>query len=139
MVDAQPGKRETWNPHLALYEEVIREFGRLGRVTVRGKSTLESLSKEDLLRIVARIGAERLAPDTFGAAEKLVAAAEQLRASLAAIDRASLSPVSAAKLSEVETQLAPTVRTVQAMTKVASCIARSSSRSLCRSPAARSR
>ena len=78
---------------------------------------MESLSKEDLLRIVARIGAERFAPDTFEAAEKLVAAAEQLRASLAAIDRANLSPVTAAKLSEVETQLAPTVRTVQAMTK----------------------
>lgn len=110
-------KKERGTPHLALYEEVIKEFGRLGRVTVRGNSTLESLSKEDLLRIVARIGAERLAPDTFAAAEKLVVAAEQLRASLAAIDRASLPAGPAARLAEVEALLAPTVRTVQAITK----------------------
>lgn len=99
----------------ALFQAVNAKFGEIGRVAQSGRVILDSISKEDLLKVIARVAPGTLLP---GFAQKLEDACKQVLAleqTLSGIAAAGLSGESAARLASLRQALAPMVNDVRAV------------------------
>ncbi|HWE04435.1 MAG TPA: hypothetical protein VG326_18670 [Tepidisphaeraceae bacterium] len=99
---------------LELYRDVTTSLKSMGRITQFGGQAFESISKADLLKVIAKTGVEKLAP---GFAGNLTAAVQQiidLEAIVHSIATASLSGPAIAKLAAFQTALGPLVKDARA-------------------------
>lgn len=95
----------------ALYFAVMREFQKIGRVSQAGKVMLDSIAKEDLLRVVRKIAPGTLMPgnkfdQTLQSACEQITAIDQILNSPGA---ARLAGVASAKFAEVKDRLIPII------------------------------
>ena len=95
----------------AVYSAVMREFQKIGRVSQAGKVMLDSIAKEDLLRVVRKIAPGTLMPgnrfdQTLQSACEQVTAIDQILNSPGA---AHLAGVASAKFAEVKDRLIPII------------------------------
>jgi hypothetical protein len=98
-----------------LFRAVAAKFGEVGRVAQSGRFVLDSLAKEDLLKVLAQVAPGTLLP---GMVEKLEDAFRQVLAleqALAGISSAGLSGESAARLASLRQTIAPMVNDVKAL------------------------
>lgn len=102
------------SPARIFTDKVVDEFKDIGRVTSRGKPILDSLSKEDLLKIMAKLDSEGFIP---GYVTKFQAMVDELNALKKAIEdlsgNAVLTGSASAKLAEIRMVLAPLLYDVQ--------------------------
>jgi type II secretory pathway pseudopilin PulG len=97
-------------------DRVVGEFTKIGRVTYFGKPVLDSLSKEDLFKIMAKIESENFVPDYVKRFQDLCNALIGLRKAIE--DLASnnvVKGVASAKLAEIRGVLAPVFNDVQSI------------------------
>ncbi len=102
----------------SLYTAVMDEFRKIGRVAQSGKVMLDSIAKEDLLKVIRKIAPGTLLPggnfgDVFQAACNQIA---ELQNALNAIDTAALTGSSSAKFAALRDRLAPLLNDLSAVT-----------------------
>ncbi|HZQ52508.1 MAG TPA: hypothetical protein VFB14_09935 [Bryobacteraceae bacterium] len=95
----------------ALYFAVMREFQKIGRVSQAGKVMLDSIAKDDLLKVVRKIAPGTLMPgnkfdQTLQSACEQITAIDQILNSPGA---AQLTGVASAKFAEVKDRLIPII------------------------------
>lgn len=104
------------SPAKQFTDRVVGEFMKIGRVTYFGKPVLDSLSKEDLLKIMAKLESENFVPDYVRRFQDLCNALISLRKVIE--DLASnnvVKGVASAKLAEIRGVLAPVFNDVQSI------------------------
>ena len=96
--------------------KVLEEFKKIGRVTKYGTPVLESLSKEDLFKVMAKFESEDFFPDY---AEKFKEVCKQIIALRTAIETISsnqaLQGSASAKLAQIRAVMAPIFNNVEAI------------------------
>lgn len=100
----------------AFTQNVLDEFKKIGRVTKFGNPVLDSLSKEDLLKVMAKFESEKFFP---GYAEKFKELCRQIVALRDAVveltANAALSGAASSTVAEIRTILAPIFNDVDAI------------------------
>ncbi|HJY30431.1 MAG TPA: hypothetical protein VJ306_20530 [Pyrinomonadaceae bacterium] len=100
----------------AFTKNVLNEFKKIGRVTKFGNPVLDSLSKEDLLKIMAKFESEKFFPDYK---EKFKALCDQITGLRDAIvgltSNDALRGAASSKVAEIRTILAPIFNDVDAI------------------------
>jgi len=90
-----------------LFKEVVDRFSKLGRVSPRGKWVTESISKEDLLKIIANVASNKVITNFTTGLQQVCADVANLKKVLDAVPRADLPGSASAELARVEHVLAP--------------------------------
>ncbi len=102
-----------------LFDDVIREFREIGRVSGSSKAMLDSISKEDLMKVLRRVGPNTLLPrfvDRLGPACENASALRKAMKKVA--DNAKyLSGGANAKLTELREALTPLCNDIQSFFK----------------------
>jgi hypothetical protein len=97
-------------------DKVVAEFTKIGRVSYFGNPVLDSLSKEDLFKIMAKLESENFVPDYVKRFQDLCNELNNLRT---AIETLSANDVvkgaASAKLAEIRGLLAPVFNDVQSI------------------------
>jgi hypothetical protein len=97
-------------------ERVLGEFREIGRVTRRGTPILDSLSKGDLLKIMAKLESEGFVPDYVAKFQAMVDELNQLQKAIGDLSKSkTLTGAASAKLAEIRMVLAPLFYDVQAI------------------------
>jgi hypothetical protein len=95
---------------------ILGEFKEIGRSSKWGNPVLDSLSKEDLLKIMAKLDSESLLPDYVNRFQQMVDELNALRKAIEALSQNTILTGSAsAKLAEIRMVLAPLFYDVQAI------------------------
>jgi hypothetical protein len=95
-------------------KKVLDEFKKIGRVTKYGKPVLDSLSKEDLFKVMAKFEAQDFFPDY---AEKFKEVCNQIIALRTAVETisAKLQGPASSKLAQIRVVMAPIFNNVEAI------------------------
>jgi hypothetical protein len=100
-----------------VFNAVMSEFREIGRVASSGKRMLDSVSKEDLMKILRRVGPNTLRPSFL---ENLEAACRQfteLEQAMAAIKSETLNGDASAKFAKLQEALSPLLNDLQCLFK----------------------
>src|SRR2546421_1240365 len=104
------------SPAQQFTDKILGEFTAIGRSSRWGNPVLDSLSKEDLLKIMAKLESEGFVPDYVTKFQTMVDELNELKK---AIDDLSRNPIltgaASAKLAEIRMVLAPLFYDVQAI------------------------
>src|SRR5438876_1933506 len=104
------------SPAQQFTDKIVGEFTAIGRSSKWGNPVLDSLSKEDLLKIMAKLESEGFVPDYVTKFQTMVDELNELKK---AIDDLSRNPIltgaASAKLAEIRMVLAPLFYDVQAI------------------------
>jgi hypothetical protein len=96
--------------------KVLEEFKKIGRVTKYGKPVLDSLSKEDLFKVMAKFESKDFFPDY---AERFKAVCNQIIALRTAVEQISGNPAlrgsASAKVAQIRAVMAPIFNNVEAI------------------------
>lgn len=101
----------------AVYDAVQREFKEIGRVSARGKWMLDSISKEDLMKVLRKIAPDSLMPDTIKNLQATYAQLTTLKTAIANVQTGLLSGESSAKFAKMQETLAPLVNDIDSLFK----------------------
>ncbi len=106
------------SPAQQFTDQILGEFTAIGRSSRWGNPVLDSLSKEDLLKIMAKLESERFLPDYVTKFQTMVDELNALRTAIEALsNNAILTGAASAKLAEIRMVLAPLFYDVQAILK----------------------
>jgi len=98
-------------------EKVLEQFKNIGRKTLLGNAVLDSLSKEDLFKVMGKLESEDFFPDYVKKFQVLCDQIEQLRVAL--VDNIAADPMlrgtASTKIAEVRAILAPIFNNVTAI------------------------
>jgi len=102
------------SPAKIFTDKIVREFKDIGRVTRRGRPILDSLSKDDLLKIMAKLDSEGFVPDYVTKFQAMVDELNALKKEIEDLSQNTILTGSAsAKLAEIRMVLAPLFYDVQ--------------------------
>lgn len=90
-----------------LYDDVLKKFRELGRVAQSGKPMLNSLSKEDLLKVLEKIAPNALTPELTTSLKTVSEQITVVRNTLKSIAPDQLPGDTSAKFSEIQATLSP--------------------------------
>jgi hypothetical protein len=97
-------------------DKILGEFRDIGRSSKWGNPVLDSLSKEDLLKIMAKLDSESFVPDYVKKFQQMVDELNELRKAIEALSKNNiLTGSTSAKLAEIRMVLAPLFYDVQAI------------------------
>ena len=104
------------SPAKVFTDRVVGEFKKIGRVTYFGNPVLDSLSKEDLFKIMAKLESENFVPDYAKRFQDLVDELNNLRKAIETLAANNVvKGVASAKLAEIRAILAPVFNDVQSI------------------------
>lgn len=104
------------SPAQQFTDNILGEFKEIGRSSKWGNPVLDSLSKEDLLKIMAKLDSESFLPDYVKRFQQMVDELNALRKAIEALSENKILTGSAsAKLAEIRMVLAPLFYDVQAI------------------------
>lgn len=98
-----------------LYDNVLKKFRELGRVAQSGKSMLDSLSKEDLLKVLEKIAPNALAPQLTTNLQAVSDEIAAVQKTLKGINPAQLPGETSAKFSAIQATLFPLLNDFQSI------------------------
>jgi hypothetical protein len=96
-----------------LYGAVMTRFKEIGRVSAAGKHMLDSISKEDLLKVVGSVGPNTLLPKLLTQLSEVSAEVNALSDALERIDITHLDGEASAKFAAMHEALAPVLSDMQ--------------------------
>ena len=100
-----------------LFDTVIQEFSDIGRVAASGKRMLESISKEDLMKVLRKVGPATLRPTFVTELETACQQFTQLKGAIEAVKAEHLSGEASAKFAKMQEVLAPLLNDIQCFFK----------------------
>jgi hypothetical protein len=104
------------SPAKEFTDRVVGEFTKIGRVTFFGNPVLDSLSKEDLFKIMAKLESENFVPDYVHRFQELCNELNNLRTAIETLASNSVvRGAASAKLAEIRGVLAPVFNDVQSI------------------------
>jgi hypothetical protein len=103
-----PSKAAT-NQVQDLYSEVKASFAQLGRVASSGRMMLDSLSKEDLLKVLGKVAPKTLVPNLSKDLETACSEVESLDKTISEIDIKVLSGDASAKFAAMRSAIEPLI------------------------------
>lgn len=104
------------SPAQQFTDKIVGEFTAIGRSSRWGNPVLDSLSKEDLLKIMAKLESEGFVPDYVTKFQTMVDELNELKKAIDDLSRnAILTGAASAKLAEIRMVLAPLFYDVQAI------------------------
>jgi hypothetical protein len=104
------------SPAKEFTDRVVGEFTKIGRVTSFGNPVLDSLSKEDLFKIMAKLESENFVPDYVQRFQELCDELNGLRKAIETLAANNVvKGVASAKLAEIRTVLAPVFNDVKSI------------------------
>lgn len=109
---AAPGATVT--PH-GLVQDVVVEFKRLGRVSLFNNVMLDSVAKNDVLKVLAKLGATDLAPNFVAQFPALLGKLDELQAALVEIDKIVLTGDASANYAALRATLSPLLSDLAAL------------------------
>src|SRR5688572_20418851 len=96
--------------------KVLEEFKKIGRVTLFGNPVLDSLSKEDLFKVMGKLESQDFFPDYMAKFQVLCDQIIDLRKAIEALtNNAMLRGAASSRLAEMRSILAPIFNNVQAI------------------------
>jgi hypothetical protein len=96
--------------------KVLDEFKKIGRVTMFGRPVLDSLSKEDLFKVMGKMESENFFPDYVAKFQVLCDQISDLRTAVEALAaNTMLRGAASSKIAEIRAILAPIFNDVQAI------------------------
>jgi hypothetical protein len=98
-----------------LYDAVLKKFGELGRVAQSGKGILDSLAKDDLLKVLEKVGPESLVPSILANLQKVAIEINGVEQAMESIDPARLTGDASAKFTALQGRLAPLLNDFKAI------------------------
>lgn len=111
------GKSEAVNPSAELFKtKVLEQFKNMGRKTLRGQAVLDSLSKEDLFKVIGKLDLEEFFPAYFAKFRILCDQISELRKAIEALTaNTELRGSASTKVAEIRSILAPIFNDVSAI------------------------
>lgn len=104
------------NPAQEFTDQVVDEFKKIGRVTMWGRPILDSLSKEDLLKVMAKLESENFFPDYVERVQVLCNEIFELKTALETLaSNPLLTGATSAKLAQIREVLAPIFNDIQCL------------------------
>jgi hypothetical protein len=82
----------------ALYDDVLKKFSELGRVAQSGKGMLDSLAKDDLLKVLEKVAPKALAPSFMANLQNVADEIIGVQKAMGSIDPSKLTGVQAQNL-----------------------------------------
>jgi hypothetical protein len=109
------GVERQWSAEAERFKTgVLQQFKNVGRVTRWGNPVLDSLSKEDLLKVMAKLDLERFFPDYVAKLQDLLDRIKALRTAIESIaSNQKLAGAASAKLSELRAIVTPLISDAQ--------------------------
>lgn len=98
-----------------LYQAVVTRFKEIGRVSVAGKAMLDSISKEDLLKVLRSVAPDTLLPNLVAELKDACNQINALDDALTAIDINHLDGEANAKFAAMREALAPVLSDMQCL------------------------
>ncbi|HJR09140.1 MAG TPA: hypothetical protein VJ842_17910 [Pyrinomonadaceae bacterium] len=98
-----------------LLNQVNKQFAALGRVTLTGRLMLDSLAKNDLLKVLTKVGADRLTPDAVKRFQELLTEVQTLQEELGKVKTELLAGEASAKFAAMRDALAPLINDLEAV------------------------
>jgi hypothetical protein len=102
-------------PVRILFKAVSTKFREIGRVAQSGRWTLDSLAKQDLLKVLAQVAPGTILPSFTGRLEEACKQVKALEEVLAGIDGSRLSGTASARLAALRQALVPMINDVGAI------------------------
>jgi hypothetical protein len=99
----------------ALFDAVSSKFKDIGRVAQSGRWVLDSLAKDDLLKVMARVAPGILLPEFLTRLEEACQQVGELETTLQGINGADLSGEASARLAAVRQAIDPLINDVRAI------------------------
>jgi len=115
---ATPGANAAAAPSAAeqFTGKVLEEFKKIGRVTLFGNAVLDSLSKEDLFKVMGKLESQDFFPDYVAKFQVLCDQIIDLRKAIESLsNNAMLRGAASSRLAEIRSILAPIFNNVQAI------------------------
>ena len=114
---ATPVAGEDCSPEAAQFtKRVLDEFKKIGRVTAFGRPVLDSLSKEDLFKVMGKLESEEFFPDYVAKFQALCNQIIDLRKAIEDLtNNQTLRGAASARVAEIRAILAPIFNNVQAI------------------------
>lgn len=104
------------SPAKQFTETILEEFKSIGRESKWGSAVLDSLSKEDLLKIMAKLESEGFVPDYVKKFQEMYDELDKLRKAIETLaSNAKLTGAASAKVAEIRVVLAPVFNDVQSI------------------------
>lgn len=104
------------SPAKQFTETILGEFKSIGRESKWGSAVLDSLSKEDLLKIMAKLESESFVPGYVTKFQEMYDELDRLKQAIEKLaSNAKLTGASSAKLAEIRVVLAPIFNDVQSI------------------------
>jgi hypothetical protein len=120
-LSALPGVKypsEWANPKVkSLFDAVMKEFSEIGRVSTAGKRMLDSISKEDLMKVLNKVGPDTLRPNVMTNLQTACGEFVKLRDALKAVQADRLTGASSAKFAKLREAFAPLLNDMQCFLK----------------------
>ncbi len=98
-----------------VFTAVMGEFQEIGRVASTGRRMLDSISKEDLMKVLRKVGPETLIPDFMGRLEAASAGVLRLKTAVDAVAKntSALGGEASAKFAKLQESLTPLINDIQ--------------------------
>ncbi|MEW6127869.1 MAG: hypothetical protein AB1757_12595 [Acidobacteriota bacterium] len=94
-------------PVKAIYDAVLKEFRKIGRVAASGKNMQESLSKEDLMKVLQKVDAKTFGNDFLSKLESSGKQFAELEKTIATVKTELLGGDAGTQFAKIQTLLAP--------------------------------
>lgn len=101
----------------SVFNAVIKEFSGIGRVAASGRRMLESISKEDLMKVLRKVGPNILRPTFVTELETACQQFTQLKKAIEAVKAENLSGEASAKFAKMQEAVAPLLNDIQCLFK----------------------
>jgi hypothetical protein len=90
-----------------LFDAIIDEFSKIGRVAASGNTILESISKEDLMKVLRKVGVDKLYPEFSNKFKLALGDFKELKKAINAVKTENLSGETSAKFAKIQEALNP--------------------------------
>lgn len=98
-----------------LFDAVVLRFKQIGRVSAAGKAMLDSLSKEDLIKVLRSVAPDTVLPDLLGQLKEATETVNNLHAALKDIDITKLEGEASAKFAAMRDALEPALSDIRSI------------------------
>jgi hypothetical protein len=98
-----------------LFDAVVVRFKEIGRVSAAGKAMLDSISKDDLLKVLRSVAPDTLLPELIPQLKQATDRIQALSSALQQIDIKQLSGEASAKFAAMHDALAPLLTDIQSI------------------------
>jgi len=104
-------------PVKTLFDAVTKEYSDIGRVAASGKRMLESISKEDLMKVLRKVGPNLLGQEFVTELETACQQFTRLKEAIEAVKTEHLSGKASAKFAKMQEVLAPLLNDIRCLFK----------------------